>query len=51
LGCGLRDLKLLGHVLAGHVAWLPCRRRQTSLQASWRIVDERDVGQSRAAES
>jgi hypothetical protein len=51
LGCGLRDLKLLGHTLAGHVARLPWRRRQTSLQASWRILDERNVGQSRVAES
>jgi hypothetical protein len=44
LGCGLRDLKLLGHALAGHVARLPWRRGQTSLQACWRILDERDVG-------
>jgi hypothetical protein len=51
LGCGLRDLKLLGHTLAGHIVRLPWRRRKTSLQASWRILDERDVGQSRAAES
>jgi hypothetical protein len=51
LGCGLRDLKLLGHALAGHVARLPWRRRQTSLQVSWRILDERNVGQPRAAES
>jgi hypothetical protein len=51
LGCGLRDLKLLGHALAGHVARLPWRRGQTSLQACWRILDERDVGQSRTAES
>jgi hypothetical protein len=51
LGCGLSDLKLLGHALAGHVARLPWRRRQTNPQASWRILDERNVGQSRAAES
>jgi hypothetical protein len=50
LRCGLRDLKLLGHALAGHVAWPPWRRRQTSLQASWRILNERDMRQSRAAE-
>jgi hypothetical protein len=51
LRCGFSDLKLLCHTLACHVAWLPWRRRQTSLQASWRILDERDVGQSRVAES
>jgi hypothetical protein len=51
LGCGLHDLKLLGHVLAGHVAQLPWWRRQTSIQASRRILDERNVGQPRAAES
>jgi hypothetical protein len=43
LGCGLCDLKLLGHALAVHVARLPWRRRQTSLQASWRILNERDM--------
>jgi hypothetical protein len=31
LGCGLSDLQLLGHVLAGHIARLPWRRGQTSL--------------------
>jgi hypothetical protein len=46
LGCGLSDLELLGHTLAGHVVRPPQRRRQTSLQASWWILDERDVGQS-----
>jgi hypothetical protein len=51
LGGGLRDLELLGHALACHIARLPWRRRQTSLQASRRILDERDIGQSRAAES
>jgi hypothetical protein len=51
LGCGLSDLELLGHALACHVARPPWRRRQTSLQASRRILEERDVGQSRAAES
>jgi hypothetical protein len=45
LGCGLSDLELLGHALACHVARPPRRRRQTSLQVSWRILDERDVGQ------
>jgi hypothetical protein len=51
LGCGLSDLELPGHALACHVARPPRRRRQTSLQASRRILDERDVGQSRAVES
>jgi hypothetical protein len=51
LGCGLSDLELLGHTLACHVVRPPWRRRQTSLQASRRILDERDIGQSRAAES
>jgi hypothetical protein len=51
LRCGLRDLKLLGHALAGHVAWLPWWRWQTSLQANWWILNERDMGQPRAAES
>jgi hypothetical protein len=44
MGCGLSDLELLGHMLACHVARPPWRRRQTSLHASWRILDERDVG-------
>jgi hypothetical protein len=50
LGCGLRDLKFLGHALAGHVARLLRRRRQTSLLASGRILNERDLRQARAAE-
>jgi hypothetical protein len=49
LGRGLRDLQLLGHALAGHVVRLPWRRGQTSLQASRRILNERNVRQSRAA--
>jgi hypothetical protein len=49
LGCGLSDLELLGYALACHVAQPPRRRRQTSLQISRRILDERDIGQSRAA--
>jgi hypothetical protein len=48
LGRGLRDLQLLGHTLPGHVARLPWRRGQTSLQASRRILNERNVQQSRA---
>jgi hypothetical protein len=51
LRCGLRDLKLLGHALVGHVARPPWRRGQTILQASWRILNERNMRQSRAAES
>jgi hypothetical protein len=51
LGCGLSDLELLGHVLACHLARPPWQHRQTSLQASQRILDERDVGPSRVAES
>jgi hypothetical protein len=31
LGCGLSDLQLLGHALAGHIARLPRRRGQASL--------------------
>jgi hypothetical protein len=48
---GLSNLQLLGHALACHVARPPWRCKQTSLQTSQRILDERDVGQSRAAES
>jgi hypothetical protein len=51
LRCGLRDLQFLSHALAGHVARPPWRRGQTSLQASWRILNERNMRQSRAAES
>jgi hypothetical protein len=43
LECGLRDLQLLRHALAGRVAWLPRRRGQTSLQASRLILDKRDM--------
>jgi hypothetical protein len=50
LGRGLRDLELLGHVLAGHIKRLPWWRGQASLQASWLILNERYVQQSRAAE-
>jgi hypothetical protein len=46
----LSDLQLLGDALACHIARPPRRRRQTSLQSSRRIVDERNIGQSRAAE-
>jgi hypothetical protein len=47
---GLSNLQLLDHALACHVAQPPRRHRQTSLQTSRRILDERDIGQSRAAE-
>jgi hypothetical protein len=50
LGRSLRDLQLLGHTLPGHVARLPRRRGQASLQASWLILNERYVRQSRTAE-
>jgi hypothetical protein len=46
----LSDLQLHGDALACHVARPPRRRRQTSLQAGRRIIDEGDVGQSRVAE-
>jgi hypothetical protein len=46
----LVDLQLLGDVLACHVVQPPRRRRQTSLQAGRRIIDEGHVGQPRAAE-
>jgi hypothetical protein len=49
-GCGLRDLQLLGNALAGHIARLPRRRGQASLQTSWLILNERYVRQARAAE-
>jgi hypothetical protein len=44
LRCGLSDLQLPGHALACHVARLPWRRRQTILQVSQRILDERNIG-------
>jgi hypothetical protein len=50
LGRGLRDLQILGHALAGHVARPPWRRGQASFQASWLILNERYVRQSKAAE-
>jgi hypothetical protein len=50
LGRGLHDIQLLGHALAGHIAWLPWRRGQASLQASRLILNERYMRQSRAAE-
>jgi hypothetical protein len=46
----LSDFHLLGDALARHVARPPRWRRQTSLQTSRRILDERNIGQSRAAE-
>jgi hypothetical protein len=49
LGRSLRDLQLLVHVLAGHVARLSRRRGQARLEASWLILNERYVRQSRAA--
>jgi hypothetical protein len=46
----LGDFQLFGDALACHIVRPPRRRRQTSLQASQRIIDEGHVGQSRAAE-
>jgi hypothetical protein len=45
----LGDLQLLRDALACHIEWPPRRRRETSLQASRRIIDEGYVGQSRTA--
>jgi hypothetical protein len=50
LRCSLGHLQFLGDTLACHIARPPCRRRETGLQASRRIFDKRDVGQSRSAE-
>jgi hypothetical protein len=47
---GLDDFQLFVDALVCHIARPPRWRRQTSLQASRRIVDEGHVGQSRAAE-
>jgi hypothetical protein len=47
----LGNLQFLGHALVCHVAWLPRRHRQTSLQTIRRILDEKNIGQSKAAES
>jgi hypothetical protein len=44
----LGDLQLLGDTR--HIVRPPRRRRETSLQASWWIVDKGDIGQSRTAE-
>jgi hypothetical protein len=43
LRCGLRDLHLLHHPLAGGVARLPWRRSQASLQASRRVLHKRHM--------
>jgi hypothetical protein len=50
LGRGLCDLQLLGHALAGHIAWPPRLRRQISFQASRLILNERNVRSARTAE-
>jgi hypothetical protein len=49
LRCSLSDLQFFGDALACHIARPPRRRRQTSLQTSRRIVDERNIRQSRVA--
>jgi hypothetical protein len=46
----LGHLQLLGDSLARHIARPPRRRRETSLQASRRSFDKRNVGQPRSAE-
>jgi hypothetical protein len=38
------DLQLFGNALSRHIVRPPRRRRQTSLQTSWRILDERNIG-------
>jgi hypothetical protein len=50
LRCSLGDFQLFSNALACHIARPSRRRRQTSLQASRRIIDEGHVGQSRVAE-
>jgi hypothetical protein len=50
LRCSLGHLQFLGDTLACHIARPPWRCRETGLQASRRIFDKRDVGQSRSAE-
>jgi hypothetical protein len=50
LGCRLCHLQLLGDTFARHIARLPRRRRETSLQASRWILDKGGIGQPRSAE-
>jgi hypothetical protein len=50
LGRRLCHLQLLGDTFACHIAHLPLRCRETSLQASWWIHDKGDIGQPRSAE-
>jgi hypothetical protein len=49
LGRSLGDLQFLGDALACHISRPPWRRKETSLQASRTIIDERHIGQSRTA--
>jgi hypothetical protein len=46
VGSSLRHLQLLGDALTRHIVRPPRRRRKTSLQANWWIVNEGDMGQS-----
>jgi hypothetical protein len=45
----LGDLQFLDDTFACHIAWPPRWRRETSLQASRRIIDKGNIGQSRTA--
>jgi hypothetical protein len=40
---GLSDLQFLHHALPGRIARPPWWRGQTSLQANWLILNERDM--------
>jgi hypothetical protein len=46
----LGDFQLLGDTFALHISRPPWWRRETSLQASWGIINEGYIGQSRTAE-
>jgi hypothetical protein len=50
LGRRLCHIQLLGNTFARHIARLPQRRRETSLQASRWILDKGDIGQPRTVE-
>jgi hypothetical protein len=50
LGRSLCHLQLLGNMFAHHIARPSWQRRETSLQASRRILTEGNIGQPRSAE-